>query len=64
MFKYLQPFGTLQAYNNITEYRTEPSLFAYIIRGGENEKSINFLDVSVISITGEARQTSNPVIKC
>lgn len=31
---------------------------------GKTEKNINFLHISVISITGEARQTSNPVIKC
>jgi hypothetical protein len=56
---------TLQAYNNITEYRTDLSLFAYIIHGKENEKIVlNFLHVSVISIAGEARQTPKPVIKC
>jgi len=61
MFKYLQAFRTLQAYNNITVYRTDPPLSAYIIPGKENEQSINFLYVSVISITGEVGQASSPM---
>jgi hypothetical protein len=38
MFKYLQPFRTLQAYNNTTEYRTDLSLFAYISLSMKKEK--------------------------
>lgn len=65
MFKYLPPF---RHYKPIitSQNREQTFLCSLTLSTAEKpkKKNVNFLHVSVISITGEARQTSNPLIKC